>query len=147
MSTPDRPGPGGPGLPEHEQQVWDAIVADLRDQLDLGPAWTPAAPEVDDRGDDGPTGLDDEADDEADDDTPSGFVPPDPPPVPLPTEPAARLGWAALAGGPVLAVAANMLHWGDWLVGAGIVMTISGFAALMAQRADHRDDDGDGAVV
>ena len=30
----------GSGLPEHEQRAWDAIVADLSGQIDLGPVQT-----------------------------------------------------------------------------------------------------------
>ena len=33
-----------PGLPEHEQQAWDAIVAGLRGEIDLGPQFPASEP-------------------------------------------------------------------------------------------------------
>lgn len=147
---PEGPGAAGrSGLPEHEQRAWDAIVADLRGQLDLGPAF-PA-----ERSDQpGPTTAGDHPDPladpvELDDDESEGhrYVPPEPPPLPRPADTAARLSWAAVVAGPVLAIGANLLRWDDWLVGAGIAITVGGFVALMARRTDREDDGNDGAVV
>ena len=35
--SPSDPERRDGGLPEHEEQAWDAIVADLSGQIDLGP--------------------------------------------------------------------------------------------------------------
>ncbi len=149
MSEPGPPDAAGrSGLPEHEQRAWDAIVADLRGQLNLGPAFPaersdPAVPTAGDHPDPlaDPVELDD-ADDEG-----HRYVPPEPPPLPRPADTGARLSWAAVVIGPVMAIGANLLSWDDWVVGAGIAITVGGFVALMARRTDREDDGNDGAVV
>lgn len=148
MSEPGLPGREGSGLPDHEQQAWDAIVAELRDQLDLGPALPPAQAEPAPSSADGdhPDPLADPPELDDVDDGP-GYVPPDPPPLPRPADTGARLSWAAVVGGPLLAIGANLFGWDDWLIGAGIALTVGGFVALMARRPEREDDGNDGAVI
>ena len=134
------------GLPEHEQRAWDAIVADLSGQIDLGPQFPKERslpPLVADG--DHPDPLADPVDLEDEDDV--GFEPPQPPPIPRPADTVARFAWAAVIGGPVLLVATNALGWDDWLAGLGLVATIGGFVALIARMKDREDDGGNGAVV
>ena len=150
MSEQGLNGREGSGLPEHEQQAWDAIVADLRGQLDLGPAFpaerSDPAPLAATGDHPDPLADPDELDEDADAEG-HRFVPPEPPPLPRPADTAARLSWAAVVVGPVMAIGANVLNWDDWLVGAGIAITVGGFVALMARRHDREDDGSDGAVV
>lgn len=148
MSTM-RPEPTDGDLPEHEARAWDAIVADLSGQLDLGPGFPKerSLPPVLSSGDI-PDPLADpvefvDAEDETD-----GYEPPHPPPLPRPPDTLARFAWASVIGGPVLIVAVSVLGWDSWLSGLGIAATIGGFAVLVARMKDHRDDDGgNGAVV
>ena len=135
-------------LPEHEQRAWEAIVADLSGQIDLGPQFPKenslpplaAAGDLPDPLDD-PVDLDDDEDD-------AGFEPPHPPPLPRPTDTAGRFAWAAVGAGPLLVLATNLLNWDSWLAGLGVALTVGGFAALIARMKDEREDDGDnGAVV
>ncbi len=138
----------GSDLPEHEQRAWDAIVADLSGQIDLGPQFPkenslPALAATGDHPDplEEPVDLDDD-DDEA------GFEPPHPPPLPRPSDTVGRFVWAAVAAGPILVIATNLLNWDSWLAGLGVALTVGGFAALIARMKDEREDDGDnGAVV
>lgn len=126
-----------------DREAWDAIVADLSGQLDLG-GLTPASPA-------GPEPhrvpeLDDEdALDEID-----AFVPPDPPPLRLPADRLVRAGWAGVIGGPLVILANRWLHMGSFLGLLGGIAFIAGFATLVARMRDERDDDHDitgGAVV
>ena len=136
------------GLPEHEQRAWDAIVADLSGQIDLGPQF-PKERSLPPLLADGehPDPLADppdlEPDPEVDDE---GYEPPHPPPIPRPADAVGRFAWAGVLGGPVVVVASNLLGWDDWLAGLGVVATIGGFVALIARMKD-RDGDDDGAVV
>jgi hypothetical protein len=50
-------------------------------------------------------------------------------------------------GGPVLVIVANVLGWDRWMSGLGVVITVGGFAALVARMKDREDDDDNGAVV
>ena len=134
-----------PGLPEHEQRAWDAIVADLSGQVDLGPQFPKerSLPPLAADGDHPdplaePVELDEVAE---------GYQPPAPPPLPRPADTASRFAWAALGAGPVLVIAANLLGWDRWLAGLGVVLTIGGFAGLVARMKDRDDDGNDGAVV
>lgn len=137
------------GLPDHEKRAWDAIVADLSGQIDLGPQFPKerSLPPLAADGDH-PDPLADDVDlaDEADWDDEPGFEPPEPPPIPRPRDTAARFAWAAALGGPVLILATNALGWDRLLAGVGVVATIGGFAALVARMKDREDGD-DGAVV
>lgn len=137
MSTPQ------PGLPENEQQAWDAIVADLRGEIDLGPEFpasssglpaeptsgTVAEPEFD------PLDVLDE-----------GYEPPHPPPIPRPADAIGRFSWAAALGGPSLVLLVTVLGWDRWLANLGVAATIGGFVSLV-WRMKERDDDDNGAVV
>lgn len=149
MSEQELPGREGSGLPEHEQQAWDAIVADLRGQLNLGPSFpaerSDPGPELV-RGDH-PDPLADPVELDDADDAGHRYIPPEPPPLPRPADTGARLSWAAVVIGPVMALGANVLNWDDWLVGAGLALTVGGFVALIARRKDPEDDGSDGAVV
>ena len=138
------------GLPEHEQRAWEAIVADLSGQIDLGPQFPKerSLPPLLADGDHPdplaePADLDElEADDEEDE----GYEPPHPPPIQRPSDAVGRFAWAGVLGGPVIVVGANVLGWDDWIAGLGVVATIGGFVALIARMKD-RDEDDDGAVV
>lgn len=146
----------GPGLPEHEQRAWDAIVADLSDDLYADPTQAldhdallggsrPMDPAADAISDDAVAteGLDD--DDDYDDDI-DGFQPPPPPPIPTPHDAIGRFSWAAVLGGPALVVLATVLGWDRWLANLGVALAVGGFASLVWRMSD-RDDDDDGAVV
>lgn len=72
-------------LPEHEKRAWDAIVADLSGQIDLGPqfprdAAAPTPPPLAADGD-FPDPLADHVDGDEEDER---YVPPPPPPCPGP---------------------------------------------------------------
>jgi hypothetical protein len=135
----------GSELPDHEQAAWDAIVADLSGQIDLGPQFPkesslPALSADGDHPD--PLAPPPELDD-ADE----GYQPPHPPPLPRPADTAARFSWAAVVGGPLLIGATNVLGWDSWLAGLGVLMTVGGFVALVARMKDREDDGDNGAVV
>jgi len=135
----------GSDLPEHEQRAWDAIVADLSGQIDLGPQFPkdePAPPPLAADGDH-PDPLADPV--ELDED--EGYEPPAPPPIPRPEDAVGRFSWAALLGGPVVVIVANVLGWDRWLAGLGVVLTIGGFVSLVARMKDREDDGDNGAVV
>ena len=139
----------GSGLPEHEQRAWDAIVADLSGQIDLGPQF-PRERSLPALAADGdlPDPLADPVDLEDDEDEAEGYEPPHPPPLPRPADTLGRFAWAGVIGGPIAVVAVNLLGWESWLAGLGVVATVGGFAALIARMKDERDDDeGNGAVV
>jgi hypothetical protein len=135
----------GSELPEHEQRAWDAIVADLSGQIDLGPQFPKenSLPALTADGDH-PDPLAEPVDlDEADE----GYEPPHPPPLPRPADTAARFSWAAVFGGPLLVVATNVLGWDSWLSGLGVALTVGGFIALVARMKEREDDGDNGAVV
>ena len=137
MSTPSS------GLPEHEQQAWDAIVADLRGEIDLGPQFPaenstlPPEPEVEEPVDSEPDPLDI---------LDVGYEPPHPPPIPRPADAVGRFSWAAVLGGPLLVLLVNVLGLERWLANLGVALTVGGFVSLV-WRMKERDDDDDGAVV
>jgi hypothetical protein len=139
------------GLPDHEQRAWDAIVADLSGQIDLGPQFAPDPPVDEGTGSDGPTGAGDHPDPLAEpvdwDDEPDGYEPPLPPPLPRPADSISRFSWAAVVGGPLIVILTNLLEWDDWLAGMGVVLTVGGFVSLVARMKDREDDGDDGAVV
>jgi hypothetical protein len=135
----------GSDLPEHEQRAWDAIVADLSGQIDLGPQFPKDEPSLPPLAADGdhPDPLADPVDLPDD----GGYEPPAPPPIPRPEDAVGRFSWAALFGGPVVVIAANVLGWDRWLAGLGVVITIGGFVSLVARMKDREDDGDNGAVV
>lgn len=132
-------------LPEHEQRAWEAIVADLSGQIDLGPQFPKerSLPPLAATGDH-PDPLEEPADL---DDEDEGYEPPEPPPIPRPGDAVARFAWVAALGGPVLVIASNALSWDRWLAGLGVAATIGGFVALVARMKDREDDDDNGAIV
>jgi len=140
--------PSGGQLPDHEQVAWDAIVADLSGQIDLGEQFPKerSLPPLSATGDH-PDPLAD-PDDPDDEDEDEGYVPPEPPPLPRPADLAGRFAWAGVVGGPAVILVTNLLGWESWWAGLGVAATVAGFAALIARMKDHREDDGDhGAVV
>lgn len=147
MSQPPA-SPRGEDLPEHEKQAWDAIVADLSGQLDLGPGFPreKSLPPILSSGDH-PDPLADPDEFIGMDDDAQGYQPPHPPPLPRPADTVGRFSWAAVIGGPSLIVVANLLGWPTWLSGLGVVATIAGFAALVARMKEREDDGDNGAVV
>lgn len=145
MSTPE---PRHGDLPDHEQEAWEAIVADLSGQIDLGEQFPRerSLPPLSATGDH-PDPLAEPEELGADDDE-EGYQPPHPPPLPRPADMVGRFAWSAVVGGPALIIAVNVLGWETWLAGLGVAATVAGFAALIARMKDERDDDGDnGAVV
>lgn len=79
------------------------------------------------------------------------FVPPEPPPLPVPT-PARRVAWAGLFGAPLVMLAAIALGWAypTWVTALLVAAFVGGFVYLVAtmQRTHHDDWSGDdGAVV
>lgn len=133
----------GSGLPEHEQRAWDAIVADLSGQIDLGPEFTAPAAQSAPIHASGPAAdpLEDEDEDEEE-----GYVPPHPPPIPRPADAIGRFSWAAVILGPILVLLTTLLSLDRWMANLGVVLTVGGFVSLVWRMGD-RDDDDDGAVV
>jgi hypothetical protein len=124
MSDSRRPDPS-------DEEAWDAIVADLRGQLDQG-----TAPE--------------EEYDYIDAYFDEGYTPPDPPPITAPPDAIARAAWAGALGGPIVALGGYVLGFGPLVGAVGIIGAIAGFAILVARRERHvppGKDHGDGAVV
>ncbi len=105
-------------LPEHEQRAWDAIVADLSGQIDLGPEFPKerSLPALAADGDH-PDPLADPV--ELDDDD-AGYEPPHPPPLPRPSDAVGALLLGGRPRRPVLVIATNMLGWDRWLAGLGV---------------------------
>lgn len=125
-SEPERP----------DQEAWDAIVADLSGQVDLGPQFQP---------DPKPEEFDyiDAYFDE-------GYQPPEPPPIQVPVDAISRFAWAGVIGGPVIMLVSYVIGLGSVISVAGLVATVAGFAFLIAKRDKHvppGQDFGDGAVV
>lgn len=76
-----------------------------------------------------------------------GFTPPAPPPIPRPRDRFSAFAWAGAIGGPLAIILAFVLGVGGWLATVGFFAFAAGFITLIARRPDHREDDGDGAVV
>jgi len=139
-----------PGTP-HEDDVWNAIVADLSTDPSLSrhvfPAPDPAEPpEPDPLLDELPDF--DEIPDEIPNDGPEEFVAPDPGPIELASDALTRFAWAGALGGPVLLMLANVFDWGRLISGVGVGAAVAGFVVLIARHRDDRDDDfTDGAVI
>lgn len=130
------PHPEDSAADDPDQQAWEAIVADLSGQVDLGPQFRP---------DPKPDELDyiDAYFDE-------GYEPPVPPPLRAPADAIARFAWAGVLGGPVTMLASYVLGLGTVVSVAGLVGTVGGFAFLISKRDKHEppgEDFGDGAVV
>ena len=77
------------------------------------------------------------------------YVPPPPPPLPQ-LEPATKLAWAGVLGGPLILLATVFgLSIPSWLAGTAILAFVAGFVALVVRLKDSPDDSDpdDGAVV
>lgn len=139
MTEARRPGPSDQPDPSDEE-AWNAIVADLSGQMDVGD------------GELGPTeavGAAEEYDyiDAYFDET---YVPPEPPPITAPPDAIARAAWAGALAGPLVAIAGYALGLGSLIGAIGIGAAIAGFVILIARRDRHvppGHDHGDGAVV
>jgi len=137
------PNPGAP----HEDDVWNAIVADLSADPSLSrhvfPAPASVQPPVPE-----PEAIDEEPDEQDLEDSPEHFEAPDPGPIHLPSDAITRFAWAGALGGPAFLMLANIFNWGSFLAGIGVLAGVGGFVALIARHRDDRDDDfTDGAVV
>jgi hypothetical protein len=143
-TTPEEPNPDEPHSnepenekpPANEKAAWDAIVADLSGQVDLGAQFNPdpTPPEYD---------YIDAYFDE-------GYEPPEPPKITAPPDAIARFAWAGVIGGPLLAIGGYVLGFGDMVGAAGVIAAIAGFGLLIFRREHHvppGEDHGDGAVV
>ncbi|MEI8260924.1 MAG: hypothetical protein WCG77_05410 [Actinomycetes bacterium] len=122
---------GSDPLPDHEQQAWEDIVAHLGGSLG-GPAEPAVARQE----------FDPLA--EHDDD---GYQPPEPPPLPRPSEPWTKAAWVAVAAGPALILVANVFGWDRIMSVMGMVITAGGFVGLISRMKDREDNGDDGAVV
>lgn len=149
-NEPDKAGePDKPGEPDkaNEQEggntnneAWDAIVADLSGQIDLGPHF---------RSEPAPQELIPQRD-YIDEYFEEGYEPPEPPPLTVPSDAFARFAWAGALGGPVVMLLGYVLSLGRMISTAGLIATIGGFVFLMSKRDKHvppGEDFGDGAVV
>jgi hypothetical protein len=140
ITPPDPTDPEDSQESEKNNQAWDAIVADLSGQIDLGPHF---------RSEPTPQELTPERDyiDEYFDE---GYVPPEPPQLTAPSDAIARFAWAGVLGGPVILLLSFVLGLGGVISTTGLVATIGGFVFLMSKRDKHvppGEDYGDGAVV
>jgi len=117
-------------LPDHEQQAWDDIVARLGGSM--GEPLVAPVPRQ-------------EFDPLADHD--ESFQPPEPPPLPRPSDAWAKAAWGAVAAGPALILIANVLGWDRIMSVLGMAITAGGFVGLVARMKDREDDGNDGAVV
>ncbi|MFM1917962.1 MAG: hypothetical protein RJB01_1477 [Actinomycetota bacterium] len=140
--NPQSPAPD----PGDEKAAWDAIVADLSGEIDLGPEFRAETPkELHAPGEQASDEYDyiDAYFDE-------GYEPPEPPPFRAAPDAISRFAWAGVIGGPLLALGGYVLHFGDLIGGIGIAAAIAGFFVLVARRDKHvppGEDHGDGAVV
>lgn len=145
MTTRPQDPPGGEEENQRPTDPWDAIVADLSGQLDLGDLEQRIARQAD-------PGSTAEASDAMIDELLSdgSYEPPEPPPLRMPADVISRASWAGLLGGPVIVIGGSMFGLGSAAVGVGLVAFIGGFIGLivrMKDRHDHLDDGSDGAVV
>ncbi|MCG5212264.1 hypothetical protein [Streptosporangium sp. KLBMP 9127] len=79
------------------------------------------------------------------------YVPPPPPPLPR-TDPATKIAWVALFGGPAYLLLAAVLGWEmrGWALFAAVAAFIGGFVALVVRMGDGSGGDSgwdDGAVI
>jgi|AntAceMinimDraft_1070359.scaffolds.fasta_scaffold01932_5 hypothetical protein len=151
-TPPEPPEPNEPDKPDEphkpdeqeggntNNEAWDAIVADLSGQIDLGPHF---------RSEPAPQELIPQRD-YIDEYFEEGYEPPEPPPLTVPSDAFARFAWAGALGGPVVMLLGYVLSLGRMISTAGLIATIGGFVFLMSKRDKHvppGEDFGDGAVV
>lgn len=132
----DNSDPENSEPPRADQEAWDAIVADLSGQVDLGPQFRPdPQPEEYDY-------IDAYFDE--------GYEPPEPPPIQVPVDAISRFAWGGVIAGPVIMLVSYVAGLSSVISVAGLVATVAGFAFLIAKRDKHvppGQDFGDGAVV
>ena len=145
-TPPEPPEPNEPDKANEQEggntnnEAWDAIVADLSGQIDLGPHF---------RSEPAPQELIPQRD-YIDEYFEEGYEPPEPPPLTVPSDAFARFAWAGALGGPVVMLLGYVLSLGRMISTAGLIATIGGFVFLMSKRDKHvppGEDFGDGAVV
>ena len=151
-TPPEPPEPNEPDKPDEphkpdeqeggntNNEAWDAIVADLSGQIDLGPHF---------RSEPAPQELIPQRD-YIDEYFEEGYEPPEPPPLTVPSDAFARFAWAGALGGPVVMLLGYVLSLGRMISTAGLIATLGGFVFLMSKRDKHvppGEDFGDGAVV
>ncbi len=133
---PENLEPDNPKSERADQEAWNAIVADLSGQVDLGPQFRPdPAPEEFDY-------IDAYFDE--------GYEPPEPPPIQVPVDAISRFAWAGVIAGPVIMLVSYLVGLSSVISIAGLIATVCGFAFLIAKRDKHvppGQDFGDGAVV
>jgi hypothetical protein len=145
MSDPHPAGdPGGEPSAEEQARAWDQIVADLSGQIDFDAATSslaindPKAPDafIDELLEPG----------ELESDT---YHPPEPPPIPRPSDTIARFAWAGALGGPALLVVTTVFSLGTFIAGIGVLASVAGFITLVARMEDRgsADDRPDGGAV
>jgi hypothetical protein len=145
MSDSGRIGdPGNEPSPEEQARAWDQIVADLSGQIDFDAATSslqindPKAPDafIDELLEPGELESD-------------RYHPPEPPPIPRPSDVVARFAWAGALGGPVLLVIATFFSLGTFIAGLGVLAFVAGCITLVARMEDHgsADDRPDGGAV
>lgn len=140
-----------PGLPsrDDERAAWDAIVADLSQEIDIPGIIAREQGFIDNAFDE----RDIPDDESADEHGAEAFTPAEPPPIPHPADVVARFAWAAVIGGPLLLIVSNVLSLGQFISGLGVALGIGGFVTLIARRRDTSPDErwgedhfGDGAI-
>ena len=145
MSDSGRIGdPGNEPSPEEQARAWDQIVADLSGQIDFDAATSslqindPKAPDafIDELLEPGELESD-------------RYHPPEPPPIPRPSDVVARFAWAGALGGPVLLIIATFFSLGTFIAGLGVLAFVAGCITLVARMEDHgsADDRPDGGAV
>jgi hypothetical protein len=136
--------PGDEPSPEEQARAWDQIVADLSGQIDFDAATSslqindPKVPDafIDELLEPGELESD-------------RYHPPEPPPIPRPSDVIARFAWAGALGGPVLLVIATFFSLGTFIAGLGVLAFVAGCITLVARMEDHgsADDRPDGGAV
>ncbi len=95
----------------------------------------------------GPAGRED--DDFPEPDEEGHYEPPPPPPLPT-GDPASRVAWLCLVGGPLYILATVVFRWPapGWAAFLAVAAFIGGFVTLVLRMGDEpRDGDDDGAVI
>ncbi|NQW72660.1 MAG: hypothetical protein HQ453_08005, partial [Actinobacteria bacterium] len=77
------------------------------------------------------------------------YHPPEPPPIPRPSDVISRFAWAGALGGPGLLVIATLLSLCTFIAGLGVIAFVAGFITLVARMEDRgsADDRPDGGAV
>ena len=146
--TTQPPDPNGDA---ERARAWDAIVADLSNDPDFvanldarrgvpSGEYELGAPKTEPADDEyQPTPWEAYLDE--------GFEPPEPDPITVPADPVLRFAWLGVIGGPLVVIGSNLVGGSMLVSGAGVVAFLAGFAVLIGQMSDKRDDDDTGAVI